>query len=210
MKLVFIGPPGAGKGTQAASVGKKYGIPHISTGEILRQEIANKTDLGRQAEELISAGLLVPDDVMVGIIKNRLAMPDCEQGFLLDGFPRTIQQAEELARFVDLDVVLNLDIPAEKIVRRISSRRMCRDCGRIVSGNDHAKNACPECGGELFQRDDDTEETVRSRIAVYETQTKPLLAYYREKGKLVNLDGDRPVEEVFSDICGVLEQYKSI
>ncbi|MGI6169521.1 MAG: adenylate kinase [Christensenellales bacterium] len=210
MKLVFIGPPGAGKGTQAASVCERYGIPHISTGEILRQEIANGTVLGRQAEQLIQAGQLVPDDVMIGVVRNRLAMADCKQGFLLDGFPRTIQQAEELDRVVDLDLVLNLDIPAEKIVRRISNRRTCKDCSEIISGNGKPKETCPKCGGELFQRDDDTEDTVRSRIQVYETQTRPLLEYYRAQGKLVDIDGDRSVEDVFADICIVLEQYRSI
>jgi adenylate kinase len=206
MKLVFLGPPGAGKGTQAVRVSEKYGIPQISTGAMLREAMAQGTELGRAAKSIVEAGGLVPDDVVIGIVRERLGREDCKKGFILDGFPRTVPQAEALETFAALDMAINVDSAEDVIVARIAGRRMCRACGEAL----HVKTlggatACPKCGGEIYQRADDNEETVRNRMKVYNAQTKPLLDFYERRGILVTVDGDREIDDIFRDIVAILE-----
>lgn len=206
MKIVFLGPPGAGKGTQAVRVSEKFGLPQISTGAMLRETMAKGTELGRAAKGFIDSGALVPDDVVVGIVRERLAEPDCAAGFLLDGFPRTVPQAEALDGFASLDLAVNVNSNEDVIVARIAGRRMCRACGEAL----HVKTlggaaACPKCGGELYQRTDDNEATVRNRMKVYREQTQPLIDYYARRGILVDIDGDRDIDEVFRDVVDAIE-----
>jgi adenylate kinase len=206
MKLVFLGPPGAGKGTQAVRVSERYGIPQISTGAILREAMAQGTDLGKAAKAIIDAGGLVPDDVVIAIVRERLARDDCKKGFVLDGFPRTVPQAEALEAFAALDLAINVESASDVIVERIAGRRMCRQCGdsihvKLLNGSPR----CPRCGGEMYQRTDDNEETVRNRLKVYDEQTRPLIDFYKAKGILVNIDGDRAIEPIFKDVVAVIE-----
>lgn len=209
MNIVLLGAPGAGKGTQAAKIIETYGVPHISTGDILRAAVANATPLGLEAKRFMDAGELVPDSVVIGLVKDRLQEPDTEKGFILDGFPRTIAQAEALdAELVSLgkeiDAAVAITVDPEVIVARLTSRRTCRECGRITSASEGA--ACSACGGELFQRDDDNETTVRNRLDVYEKSTAPLIGHYRDHGVLHEIDGDRPVDVVWADVSGALER----
>lgn len=204
MNLVFLGPPGAGKGTQAEFVCERYGIAHISTGDMLRAEIRRGTPLGLRAKANIDAGELVPDDVVVGMVKNRIAEPDCEKGFLLDGFPRTIAQAEALDGITRIDRAVNIDVPAEVLVKRIAGRRMCRGCGAVFHVSSYSGLTCDKCGAELYIRDDDREETVKNRIAVYEASTAPLIGYYADKGLLATVAGDTGMESVTAAIFEVL------
>ena len=206
MKMVFLGPPGAGKGTQAVRVSEKYGYPQISTGAMLREAMAQGTELGLAAKSIIEPGGLLPDDVVIGIVRERLNRQDCKNGFLLDGFPRTVPQAEALEGFAALDVAINVDSDEDVIVERIAGRRMCRACGEAL----HVKtldgaSACPKCGGEIYQRTDDNEQTVRNRMKVYNEQTRPLIEFYARKGILVNIDGDRDIEAVFADVVAAIE-----
>lgn len=206
MKMVFLGPPGAGKGTQAVRVSEKYGYPQISTGAMLREAMAHGTPLGLAAKSIIEAGGLVPDDVVIGIVKERLAREDCKSGFLLDGFPRTVPQAEALEGFAALDIAINVDSDEDVIVARIAGRRMCRACGEALHVNTlHGAVACPKCGGEIYQRTDDNEDTVRNRMKVYNEQTKPLIDFYARKGILADIDGDRDIEVVFKDVVAAIE-----
>lgn len=207
MKLIFLGPPGAGKGTQAERVCKKYSLAHISTGEILRSELRAKSELGQQAQSFIDKGALVPDTLIVEIVKHRLHQSDCLEGFLLDGFPRTLPQADALKEIVSLDAVINIDVPLDKLASRITGRRMCAQCGSTY----HVSSLCApdascKCGHELYQRDDDKLETVMNRLKVYEAQTKPLIEYYEKAGLLIDIDGDRDIEIVFADICTALSR----
>lgn len=204
MNLIFVGPPGAGKGTQAKLVSKKFGIPHISTGDMLRAAIREGTTLGIKAKEYIDAGDLVPDEVVIGLVRERLAMADCENGFLLDGFPRTVAQAEELGQFTTIDKVVMVDVPDEKLVLRIAGRRSCSQCPAIYHVATYNKMICKECGGDIIQRPDDREDTVRNRLKVYHEKTKPLIAYYRDKKCLSGVDGDKGIQEIFDDICAIL------
>lgn len=206
MKLIFLGPPGAGKGTQAEKVSEHYGIAHISTGEMLRREIREETPLGKAAKGYIDRGELVPDEVIIGMVKNRIQEADCSQGYLFDGFPRTIAQADALAAISPIDMVINIDVPAERLIERISGRRMCTGCGTGYHASMYDKDACEKCGSPLFIRDDDKPETVRNRIAVYERQTQPLIAYYEAKGLLETVDGDRTPETVRADILALTEK----
>ncbi|MDR0514457.1 MAG: adenylate kinase [Coriobacteriaceae bacterium] len=202
MNIVLLGAPGAGKGTQAAKLVEEYGLPHISTGDMLRAAVKEGTPLGVKAKSFMDAGELVPDDVIIGLVAERLQAPDTDKGFILDGFPRTSVQAValdgELARLErPLDAALLIDVDSEVIVGRLTSRRMCKQCSYIGSVADAV---CPKCGGEMYQRDDDNEATVRNRLNVYGTSTAPLIDYYRGCDLLVSIDGDRDPALVFADV----------
>ncbi|MDD7369602.1 MAG: adenylate kinase [Berryella intestinalis] len=202
MNIVLLGAPGAGKGTQAAKLVEEFGTPHISTGDMLRAAVKAGTPLGKKAKSYMDAGDLVPDEVIIGLVTERLQEPDTARGFILDGFPRTSAQAvaldAELGKLErPLDAALLVDVDFEVIIGRLTSRRMCRDCGYIGSAADAA---CPKCSGEMYQRDDDNETTVRNRLDVYEKSTAPLIDYYRGCDLLVSIDGDRDVEEVYADV----------
>ena len=208
MKIIFLGPPGAGKGTQAERICTKYDIAHISTGDILRKELKEKTELGRQAQSYIDQGKLVPDEVIINIVEQRLLQDDCENGYLLDGFPRTLPQAEAIDPRIDLDCAISLEVPFEKLMDRICGRRVCKDCGatyHVLVIKDADK--CAKCGGALYQRNDDKPETVENRLKVYTEQTQPLIDFYSAKGILKTVDGDRDVDAVFADIVKILEIY---
>lgn len=208
MKIIFLGPPGAGKGTQAERICAKYGIAHISTGDILRKELKEKTELGRQAQSYIDQGKLVPDEVIINIVEQRLLQDDCKNGYLLDGFPRTLKQAEAIDSRIDLDCAISLDVPFERLMDRICGRRVCKDCGATyhVSVIKDADN-CSKCGGELYQRNDDKPDTVENRLKVYTEQTQPLIDFYGAKGILKTVDGDRDVDAVFASVVEILEKY---
>ena len=206
MNLVFLGPPGAGKGTQAVGVCEKYGLPHISTGDILRSEIKQQTKLGLEAKKYMDAGQLVPDEVVIGIVASRLTQPDCKNGFLFDGFPRTLPQAEALAEKVDIEIAINIDVPDENIIKRLSGRRVCKACGATDHVDNHKEATCDTCGGELIQRTDDAPETVANRLRVYHEQTSPLIDFYQAKGVLKSVDGTRSIDDVFADICAILDK----
>lgn len=197
MNIILLGAPGAGKGTQAVAMAERYKIPHISTGDIFRKNIREKTPIGLVAKSYIDKGQLVPDEVTIQIVKERLDEDDCKNGFLLDGFPRTVAQAEALGTFTEVEHVVNIDVPSERLLKRITGRRVCPKCGQsyhvdMLGG----KDSCG-CGEKLVQRADDNEETVGNRLKVYGEQTAPLVKYYEDKGVMVTIDGDKPVEEVF-------------
>ena len=200
MKLIFLGPPGAGKGTQAERIAERYKIAHLSTGDMLRAEIRNATPLGAAAKAYIDRGELVPDSVIIDMVRERITRDDCKNGFLLDGFPRTVVQAEALGSFTDIDFAVNIDVPSEKLVARISGRRMCPDCGAAYHVSMYAEPTCRKCSGKLYQRDDDREETVMNRLKVYTEKTAPLIAFYEAAGKLVTVDGDANVDTVTESI----------
>ncbi len=204
MYLVFLGAPGAGKGTQATRVCEKYNIPHISTGDILRANIKAGTALGVEAKSYIDKGLLVPDEVVIGLVKDRLAQSDCKKGFLLDGFPRTIEQAKSLDKFAKISAVIDISVDGALVVERIAGRRMCK-CGESYHISWYDKDVCAKCGEKLYQRDDDKEETVKSRLEVYNAQTAPLIEYYRDKGVLRQVDGAQEMTKVFDDIVRILD-----
>lgn len=212
MRLILLGAPGVGKGTQAKKLQDQFGIPQISTGDILRAAVRDKTELGMAAKAYMDRGELVPDDVIIGIIRERISQPDCEKGFILDGFPRTIPQAEALDAMLaemklNLDVVLEIYVDPEKIVQRLTNRRVCSECGAVfnlLTNPPPADGKCPNCGGEIIQRDDDKEETVRNRLAVYNKQTAPLKEFYSKKGILKTIDGDDTIEEVYRKILDTL------
>ena len=213
MKIVLLGPPGAGKGTQAEVLQKKLLIPHISTGDMFRAAIQNGTEMGLAAKRYMDEGKLVPDDVTVGIIEDRIAQPDCADGFLLDGFPRTLAQAaaldELLAGRGGLDAVINISVPLDKLIVRLTGRRMCRKCGAIyhlLYNAPEKEDICDACGGTLYQRDDDREETVKNRLQIYEAQTAPLIAYYSEKGLLHTVNGDQPIHAGCAEMGAALGQ----
>lgn len=211
MNIILFGPPGAGKGTQAKKMVDFYGIPQISTGDILRANVREGTELGLAAKSYMDKGELVPDDVLIGIIKNRLKEDDCKKGFILDGYPRTIPQADALAVILKeiqkpIDVVLNLEVPDEELVERISGRLMCK-CGASYHRTFNPpkkEGVCDTCAGEVYQRADDKEEAVQNRLNVYKKQTQPLIDYYAKQGILVTLDGTKDINEVFEDIKAAL------
>ncbi len=210
MNLVLLGAPGAGKGTQAERLIETYGLAHVSTGDILRKAVADSTPLGLEAKRYMDAGELVPDEVVIGLVGERLQQADTQKGFILDGFPRTVVQAEELDKALasldkKIDVAVAIVVDPEVIVARLTSRRTCRECGKITSVSALVGGTCPGCGGEVYQRDDDNEATVRNRLDVYERSTAPLVDYYRAAGVLAQIDGDRPVDVVFEDVKAALE-----
>jgi adenylate kinase len=215
VRLVLVGPPGAGKGTQAQFVAAHLAVPQISTGDIFRANVSQGTALGKQAKEYMDAGNLVPDDVTVAMVKDRLAEPDTKRGFLLDGFPRTVPQAGQLDEILaemgtKLDVVLELVVDDDEVVRRLSGRRTCRTCGHIWHVDfdpPAAEGVCDNCGGELFQRDDDKADTIRHRLEVYYEQTAPLVGYYAERGILVGIDAMGPVDDVTDRASAALRPF---
>lgn len=208
MRLAFLGPPGAGKGTQARELAREWGVPHIATGDMLREAVAVGTRLGREAKRYMDEGALVPDDVIVGLIGERLAEPDAKRGFILDGFPRTIGQAEALARLLEdlgqaLDAVVYFEVTEPELLRRLTGRRVCRNCQtafHLVSAPPRKEGVCDACGGPLYQREDDSERTVRNRLAVYARQTAPLLDYYRQRRRLSPLAGEGGIETIRTSI----------
>lgn len=212
MKLILLGPPGAGKGTQAHQLTQKYQIPQISTGDILRQAVKDGTEMGKAAKAYMDRGDLVPDDVILGIVKDRIQAEDCQNGYIFDGFPRTVPQAEgldELLQQLDtrLDAVISIEVPDEEVVTRLSGRRTCKNCGALyhIVYNPPAKEGiCDKCGGELYQRDDDNETTIRQRLAVYHNQTKPLIDYYSAQNLVKGIPGTGTPDEIFAAICNAL------
>lgn len=202
MNIVLLGAPGAGKGTQAAKLVEEFATPHISTGDILRAAVKNQTELGKKAKGYMDAGDLVPDSLIIDLMDERLRESDCEKGFILDGFPRTTAQAVALDDMLvrlerPLDAALLVDVDPEVIIKRLTERRCCKECGYIGTAADAT---CPKCGGEMYQRDDDNETTVRNRLDVYAKSTSPLIDYYKGKGLLKSVDGDRPVDTVYVDV----------
>ena len=206
MNIIFLGPPGAGKGTQAQIVCQRLGIPQVSTGDMLRAAIAAGTEMGRKAKEYMDQGQLVPDEVVIGIVKDRLADPDCLKGYILDGFPRTVEQAKALSTFAKIDVAINLDVPDDVLVKRLSGRRVCPLCGAPYHVDRlNGETVCRADGTPLIQRDDDKAETVLNRLAVYHQKTAPLIDHYREAGLLKNIGGGLSLEEISEEIFRTLE-----
>lgn len=212
MRMMIIGPQGSGKGTYASMLSDKFGIPHISTGQIFRENIAQKTELGKRVEKFLDAGLLVPDDVTMGVVRERISKPDCKKGFIFDGFPRTLKQAIELEKIAPLDVVLYVDAPEWLLLKRLSSRVTCKKCGKIynlLNVKPKREGVCDDCGGELIVREDETPEAIKIRLKEYEKDTKPLIEYYKKKGilkKFFNGKFELPPEEsikIILDILGV-------
>ncbi len=212
MRLIMLGAPGAGKGTQAAKVAEKYQIPHISTGDIFRANIKNGTELGKKAKSYMDAGGLVPDELVCDLVADRIAQDDCEKGFILDGFPRTIPQAEALDKAVEklgtkIDYAVDIEVPDENIIERMGGRRACLGCGatyHIKYNAPKTENVCDTCGGSLVLRDDDKPETVKKRLDVYHTQTQPLIDYYSARGNLLTVDGTQSLDDVFASIISKL------
>ena len=206
MNIIFLGPPGAGKGTQAQIVCQRLGIPQVSTGDMLRAAIAAGTEMGRKAKEYMDQGQLVPDEVVIGIVKDRLADPDCQKGYILDGFPRTVEQAKALSTFAKIDVAINLDVPDDVLVKRLSGRRVCPlCCAPYHVDRLNGETVCRADGTPLIQRDDDKAETVLNRLAVYHQKTAPLIDHYREAGLLKNIGGGLSLEEISEEIFRTLE-----
>ena len=212
MRLILLGAPGAGKGTQATVMANKYSIPHISTGDIFRSNIKNGTELGKKAKEFMDKGMLVPDEVTIGIVRDRLAHSDCKNGFILDGFPRTIPQAEYLDEAlkrmgISIDYVINIFVPDSEIIARMSGRRSCPDCGsiyHILYNPSKDRKTCDNCNAELIQRADDEEETVINRLKAYHSTTEPLIDYYQDKGKILTIEGQKSIEDTTKDLLQVL------
>ncbi|MCK8826220.1 adenylate kinase [Natroniella acetigena] len=213
MYLLLVGPPGAGKGTQAKRLAKMYSIPHIATGDIFREAIKNETPLGKKAKEYIEQGKLVPDEVTIGMVEERLSRDDCQQGFILDGFPRTVNQANALTDILEslelaLDAAVNIDVSDEEVIKRLSGRRVCSECGasfHVEFSPPEEAGVCDECDGEVYQRDDDNPETIKERLVVYSDQTSPLIEYYQERDLLRVIDGETTPEQVFVRIKQELE-----
>jgi len=212
-RIVLLGPPGSGKGTQAKLIEKVCSAPHISTGDMLREAAAKETELGIRAKSFMEAGKLVPDDLMVSIVEDRLQWPDSQGKFILDGYPRTVEQAGELDRFLQehefpLDVVLSIEVDSTAVIERLSNRRVCRGCGRVfnrITDPPREKNRCDDCSGDLYQRDDDTAQTIARRLEVYQDQTAPVKAYYSQRGILLSIDGSGKVDEVYAEIVSHLK-----
>ncbi|AJC95454.1 adenylate kinase [Staphylococcus hyicus] len=216
MNIILMGLPGAGKGTQASEIIKKYPIPHISTGDMFRKAIKDETELGKEAKSFMDRGELVPDEVTVGIVKERISEDDAKKGFLLDGFPRTIEQAEALNSILEdlgreIDAVVNIDVPEEELMNRLTGRRICEICGttyHLVFNPPKVEGTCDLEGGKLYQREDDNPETVANRLEVNIKQSKPILDFYSQKGVLKNIDGSKNINEVTEDVITILESLK--
>ncbi|MCC0638274.1 MULTISPECIES: adenylate kinase [unclassified Clostridioides] len=216
MRIILLGPPGAGKGTQAAGIVEKYNIPHISTGDIFRKNIKEGTELGKKAKEYMDQGLLVPDELTVGLVTDRISQEDCKNGFMLDGFPRNVAQGEHLDVFLKnagivLDKVVNIEVDKSILVSRAVGRRICKSCGatyHVEFNPPKVKGVCDVCQGELYQRADDNEETVSKRIQVYLDETKPLVDYYSKQGIIADIKGDQAIDKVFEDIVAALGSGK--
>ena len=217
MQLLLMGPPGAGKGTQAVRLVEKFSIPQISTGDMFRAAVKEGTELGKKAKACMEAGTLVPDEVTVGIVRERLAKDDCKGGFILDGFPRTVEQAKALEKILDelnlkLTKVLNIHVPAENLIERAIGRRICKTCGatyHVKFNPPKAADTCDNCGSNLYQRADDNEETMKKRLSVYEDSTRPLIDYYKKVGVYVEIDGRQPIEKVTEDLVNVLSSVEN-
>lgn len=212
MKLMFLGAPGAGKGTQAEKISEKYKIPSISTGAILREAMADGSELGKKAKSFVEAGKLVPDEVVIGIIKERLGKEDCANGFILDGFPRTVPQAQALDDMgVEMDLVISIEVEDDDIVARMSGRRLCENCGtayHIVHIPTKVEGVCDKCGGELYTRADDKPEVVKDRLKTYHSQTEPLKEFYAKKGKLVLVPGNGAIDSITQEICSAIDDIR--
>ena len=212
MRLILLGPPGSGKGTQANLLQDKFNIPKISTGDILRAAVKDNTDLGKQAKRFMDKGELVPDEIVIGLIKERIVEPDCEAGYILDGFPRTILQAEKLEETLaamdqEIDSVVDLEVDPEELLVRLIGRSTCKNCGAMFHQTSHppkAAGVCDECGGKLYQRNDDNKETIVKRLEVYNKETAPLKDFYREQGKLKSIQGRGGMEDIFSKLCDLV------
>ncbi|MFK4109617.1 adenylate kinase [Streptomyces sp. NPDC002176] len=218
MRIVLVGPPGAGKGTQAVRLAEKLVVPHISTGDLFRANISRQTDLGKLAKSYMDAGNLVPDEVTIAMAKDRMEQPDAENGFLLDGFPRNVSQAQALDELlqgegITLDAVLDLEVPEEEVVKRIAGRRICRNDSahvfHVTYSAPKKEGVCDVCGGELYQRDDDSEDTVRKRLEVYHTQTEPIIDYYKAQGLVVTISSLGPVDEITKRALEALKREKA-
>ena len=213
MHIILMGPPGAGKGTQAANLVKRYGILHISTGDMFREAVKEGTPLGKEAKSYMDAGKLVPDEVTIGIVRERLGRPDCKKGFILDGFPRTVEQADALNEILadnglKLTGVLNINVPAADLIERAVGRRICKNCGHsfhVKFNPTKVEGVCDDCGGTTYQRADDSEETMKSRLTVYESSTRPLIEYYKKAGVYKEIDGRQDIAKVEADLAAVLE-----
>ena len=208
-KMIFLGPPNAGKGTIAAEVTKRFNITHVASGDMFREAIKNQTPVGVEAKGFIDKGMLVPDDVTIRLVKERLSQPDCEQGFILDGFPRTIPQAEALDEITDIDIVILLECPEDVIIKRVAGRLVCRKCAAVFHKEyipPKQEGICDKCGGELYTRDDDKPEAVKKRLKVYAEQTAPLIEYYEKKGILKHINADRSVADIAADVISAIEK----
>ena len=212
MRAILLGPPGAGKGTQAETIVNEFKVPHVSTGDMFRKNIKEETELGKKVKSYLDKGMLVPDELTIEIVKDRLLQDDCKNGFLLDGFPRTLEQANALDKVLGemgqkLDYVINIQVDPKLLVDRAVGRRICKDCGQtyhLLFNKPSKEGICDKCGGELYQRKDDTEETVANRINVYQEQTQPLIEYYTKKGIILDINGEQPIDKVGSDIISSL------
>lgn len=200
MRIILLGAPGSGKGTQAQLLTKHYNIPQISTGDIFRKNIKEGTPLGKKVTEIVNSGHLVPDDVVIALVADRLTQDDCKNGYILDGFPRSIGQAEAFDKIAEVDFVINLQIDENVIVNRMTGRRTCKDCGAVTHVSRLEKDQCPKCCGQLYVRDDDTESVVKDRLDVYATTTMPLIDYYAKQNKILNVNSNQAIEKVFADI----------
>ncbi|KXB06417.1 adenylate kinase [candidate division MSBL1 archaeon SCGC-AAA382F02] len=213
MNLIMLGPPGGGKGTYSSRISENYGIPHIAMGDILRREVNEGSDLGKKVEEYMEKGELAPDELVNEVAKKRLSEPDCEAGFILDGYPRTLTQAKALDKVTDTDLVINLEISEEVIIERLANRRICKECGAIYnlkSMPPEEEGVCDECGGELYQREDDKPKVIRKRLGEYRKQSEPLIDYYREKNLVEDIvaQEERPIEEMMEEIYAAIKKAK--
>ncbi len=214
LKLIIVGPPGGGKGTYSERISEKYDIPHIASGDIFREELKEGTDLGKKIEKYVESGDLVPDEIVNDVMKKRLKKSDCDEGFILDGYPRTSEQATALDEIVEIDLVINLNVAEKVVVNRLSSRRVCSECGAIYNTQfmpPEEKGICDECGGDLYQREDDKPDVIKKRLEGYRKKTHPLLEHYREKGIVedINIPEERPIDEILEEVYSAIEEKLS-